>query len=176
MELTDRLRKAIREVPDFPKPGISFKDISPVLESPELSRDVVAYFAQRFSRDGINAVAGIESRGFLFGMALAIEMEVPFLLVRKKGKLPAETVSHRYDLEYGSAEIEMHTGVIKDDWKVLIHDDLLATGGTARATAELVKKSGGQVAAYAFLIELGYLEGREALQPFDGDIVSLVNY
>jgi len=175
-QLQDRIRASIRDVKDFPKPGILFKDIMPVLEDPELSADIVKHFASVFSSQGINAVVGVESRGFLFGMALAIQMQVPFVSVRKKGKLPYQTISYKYDLEYGSAEVEMHIDSIKAGWKVLIHDDLLATGGTATAAAELVKMQGGNVEAFAFLVELEFLNGRERLEPYTKNIVNLVAY
>jgi len=133
--MQDRIDKAVRNVPDFPKPGIIFKDITTILQDPELSKDIVKEFAERMKGMEIDAIAGVESRGFLFGMALAMELNVPFITVRKKGKLPYHTVSYAYDLEYGQAEIEMHVDAVKPGWKVMIHDDLLATGGTAMVRA-----------------------------------------
>ena len=175
-ELQQRLLASIRAVPDFPKPGILFRDITPVMEDPALSNAVVDAFVAAFKSKGIDAVAGIESRGFLFGMPLALRLGVPFLTVRKKGKLPFRTVSYKYDLEYGSAEIEMHVDVVRPGMRVLVHDDLLATGGTAAASAELIQMQGGQVAAFSFLIELSTLGGAERLRPYGADILRLVTY
>jgi adenine phosphoribosyltransferase len=175
-ELAERTRRTVRVIPDHPKPGIDFKDITPVLESPGLTRDILERFKAEAERMDANAIVGVESRGFLFGMALAIEMNVPFVTVRKKGKLPAETVSHRYDLEYGSEEIEMHEDSMGAGTRALVHDDLLATGGTAAAAAELVKKQGGSVAGFAFLIELSYLDGDERIRPYSENIYKLLSY
>ena len=174
--LQQRLLGSIRAVPDFPKPGILFRDITPVMEDPSLSNAVVDAFVTSAQSKGIDAVAGIESRGFLFGMPLALRLGVPFLTVRKKGKLPDRTVSYKYDLEYGSAEIEMHVDVVCPGMRVLVHDDLLATGGTAAASAELIRMQGGQVAAFSFLVELSTLGGAERLRPYGADILRLVTY
>ncbi|MBK6543420.1 MAG: adenine phosphoribosyltransferase [Flavobacteriales bacterium] len=174
--LQQRLLGSIRAVPDFPKPGILFRDITPVMEDPSLSNAVVDAFVTSAQSKGIDAVAGIESRGFLFGMPLALRLGVPFLTVRKKGKLPYRTVSYKYDLEYGSAEIEMHVDVVCPGMRVLVHDDLLATGGTAAASAELIRMQGGQVAAFSFLVELSTLGGAERLRPYGADILRLVTY
>lgn len=176
MDVNLAIRKAIRNIPDFPKPGIQFKDITPLLEDPNLSRGIIAELARHYREIEVDAVAGVESRGFLFGLPLAMELNVPFIIVRKKGKLPAETVSFKYDLEYGSAEIEVHKGAIKKGMKVLVHDDLLATGGTAGATAMLVEKEEGEVAGFSFLVELNDLNGRANLAHFDKPIISLVSY
>ncbi|MBL7964047.1 MAG: adenine phosphoribosyltransferase [Flavobacteriales bacterium] len=174
--IEQRLRQAIRAVPDFPKPGILFRDITPVMEDPALSAEVVDAFVQTLSGRRVDAIAGIESRGFLYGMPLAIRMGVPFITVRKKGKLPHRTVSYRYDLEYGSAEIEMHVDVVRPGMHVLVHDDLLATGGTAAAAAELVRMQGGHVAAFSFLVELSFLKGVDRLRPYGADIIRLSTY
>ncbi|MEZ4807594.1 MAG: adenine phosphoribosyltransferase [Flavobacteriales bacterium] len=176
MSLKNRLEAAIRAVPDFPKPGILFRDITPVLEDPKLCEACVEGFMESLGNTRIDAIAGIESRGFLFGMPLAIAMGVPFITVRKKGKLPWRTVSYKYDLEYGSAEVEMHTGTVTPGMHVLVHDDLLATGGTAVAAAELVRMQGGTVSGFSFLIELAFLAGREKLRAYDADIVRLITY
>lgn len=175
-DLETRLRGAIRAVPDFPKEGILFRDITPVMEQPLISRAVVDGFREALQAVPIDAIAGIESRGFLFGMPLALMLGVPFITVRKKGKLPYRTVSYMYDLEYGSAEIEMHVDSVKPGMRVLVHDDLLATGGTAAAAAELVRMQGGQVAAFSFLIELSFLKGVEKLRPYNAEIIRLVTY
>lgn len=174
--LAERTRLTVREIPDYPKPGIDFKDITPVLEDPGLTHDLLQCFKEEAENMGANAIVGVESRGFLFGLALAIEMKVPFITVRKKGKLPAETVSVRYDLEYGTEEIEMHADSLKEGMKVLIHDDLLATGGTAAAAAQLVEKEGGNVAGFAFLIELSFLKGEDRIKPFSENIFKLLSY
>jgi adenine phosphoribosyltransferase len=175
-DLETRLRNAIRAVPDFPKPGILFRDITPVMEQPLLSLAVVEGFRDAMQTIPVDAIAGIESRGFLYGMPLALRLGVPFITVRKKGKLPYKTVSYKYDLEYGSAEIEMHIDSVKPGMRVLVHDDLLATGGTAAAAAELVRMQGGEVAAFSFLIELSFLNGVEKLRSYNADIIRLVTY
>lgn len=175
-DLENRLKAAIRAVPDFPKPGILFRDITPVLEDPALCIAAVDGFRQALEGRRIDAIAGIESRGFLFGMPLALAMGVPFVTVRKKGKLPWKTVSYSYELEYGSAEVEMHQDSVRPGMRVLVHDDLLATGGTAAAAAELINKQGGIVAAFSFLIELSFLNGMHRLKHYSADVVRLVTY
>lgn len=174
--LQDRLASAIRAVPDFPKPGILFRDITPVLEDPILCRDITEGFRTLLKDIPVDAIAGIESRGFLFGMPLALAMGVPFVTVRKKGKLPWKTVGYKYDLEYGSAEVEMHVDSVRPGMNVLVHDDLLATGGTAAAAAELVRMQGGTVTAFSFLIELGFLNGAEKLRPYKAKNINLISY
>ena len=171
-----RLDKAIRDVPDFPKPGILFKDITPVLEDSTLCKDIVAKFCLECKKMKVDAIAGIESRGFLFGLPIAIELGVPFITVRKKGKLPYHTVSYEYDLEYGSATIEMHKDSVKEGWNVMVHDDLLATGGTAMAAAELIKSQGANVAGFSFLIELAFLNGIDKLKGYSENIVKLITF
>lgn len=175
-ELENRLKATIRAVPDFPKPGILFRDITPVLEDASLCNAAVDGFRLALADQRIDAIAGIESRGFLFGMPLAMALNIPFVTVRKKGKLPWKTVSHKYDLEYGSAEVEMHVDSVKPGMRVMVHDDLLATGGTAVAAAELIKMQGGTVAAFSFLIELSFLHGMDRLKPYGADVVRLVTY
>ena len=176
MNLSDKIKNTVRNVPDFPKPGINFKDISPIVENPTLSKEIVKEFANQLSGKGIDAIVGVESRGFIYGMPLALEMNIPFVLVRKVGKLPFDTIQYSYDLEYGSATVEMHVDSIKKDWNVFVHDDLLATGGTAIAAAELVQQQGGKVAGFGFLIELGFLEGAKRLQSYSDNIINLVTY
>ena len=176
MNLSDKIKNTVRNVPDFPKPGINFKDISPIVENPELSKEIVKEFAKQLSGKGIDAIVGVESRGFIYGMPLALEMNIPFVLVRKVGKLPFDTIQYSYELEYGSATVEMHVDSIKKDWNVFVHDDLLATGGTAIAAAELVQQQGGRVAGFGFLIELGFLEGAKRLQSYSDNIINLVTY
>lgn len=176
MNVKQELEQAIRTVPDFPKPGIMFRDITPVLENPVLTRAVITEMAKQLEGMEIDAVIGIESRGFLFGLPLAMELNLPFIVVRKRGKLPAETVVYAYDLEYGRAEIEMHRGVLREDMRILIHDDLLATGGTAAAAAELAKLEGGIPIGFSFLIELEELGGRERLARYNVPEISLLKF
>jgi len=176
MLLEDKLKNVIRDVPDFPKPGILFKDISTIMLNPELSKEVVAHLASVYSGQKIDAVAGIESRGFLFGYPLAMALDIPFILIRKKGKLPYKKKSFAYELEYGTAEIEMHNDAVTAGQNVLIHDDLLATGGSAAAAAELVKQCGGQIAGFSFLVNLSFLNGDKKLQKYSSNSMNLVSY
>ncbi len=162
-ELEQRLRDNIRDVPDFPKPGIMFKDITTLLADPKLFRSTVDAFAQRYAGEHIDVVVGMESRGFLFGAPLAMELSAGFAPARKPGKLPYDKIAVSYDLEYGSATLELHTDAVSKGDKVLIVDDLLATGGTAKATIELVERLGGEVVACCFVVELDFLKGRDAL-------------
>jgi adenine phosphoribosyltransferase len=176
MSLKERLKSAIRDVPDFPQPGILFKDITPVLKDAGLCKSIVDEFATQFKGQGIDCVVGIESRGFLFGMMLAQQMNIPFVPIRKHGKLPFKTISYKYNLEYGSAVIEMHVDAIQKGSKVLVHDDLLATGGTAGAAAELIKMQNGSVAGFAFLAGLNFLNGKDVLKKHSTNIVSLIEF
>ncbi len=176
MNLQERIIQTIRNVPDFPKPGIQFKDITPLLQDVKLSADITDHLAEFWSGRGIEIIVGIESRGFIWGNALAQKMELPFVPIRKKGKLPADTYAYKYDLEYGSAEVEIHKDAIESSKNVLIHDDLLATGGTAIAAAELVKMSGGNVAGFSFLVELAFLNGCRLLKEYSKNIQSVVSY
>ena len=176
MNLEDRIRSVIRDIPNFPKEGIIFKDITPLLKDVELSADITSAFAEYWRSFHIGAVVGIESRGFIWGNSLAQKLGIPFVPVRKKGKLPADTYSFRYNLEYGSAEVEIHKDAFSSGQRVLIHDDLLATGGTALAAAELVKEAGGEVVGFSFLVELSFLKGIESLSCIGVDVHSLVRY
>jgi adenine phosphoribosyltransferase len=176
MQLEARLRSAIRDIPDFPHQGIIFKDITPVLQDAVLCDDIALAFKNSFLNQKVDAIVGIESRGFLFGMLLAQKFGIPFIPVRKKGKLPARTISHEYKLEYGSATVEMHLDALLPGASVIIHDDLLATGGTAGAAAELVRRLDGHVAGFAFVVSLDFLNGRKAIEHYSSNIVSLVNY
>lgn len=176
MNLEEKLRSAIRDVPDFPKEGIVFKDITPIMQNPELSNEVLDALYEMYKDQNMDVVAGIESRGFLFGYPLAMRLGLPFVLIRKKGKLPYDKISYDYDLEYGSATIEMHTDAIGKNHRVLIHDDLLATGGSAEAAAKLIELSGGQVAGFNFLVGLSFLNGDQKLTEFTDNICSFVTY
>jgi len=176
LNISEKIKATVRNVPDFPKPGINFKDISPIVENPTLSKEIVKEFAAQLEGKNIDAIVGVESRGFIYGMPLALELNIPFVLVRKVGKLPFKTIQYSYDLEYGSATVEMHIDSIKKDWNVFIHDDLLATGGTAIAAAELVQQQGGKVAGFGFIIELGFLEGAQKLEKYTKNIINLATY
>ncbi len=171
-----KVKQAIRDIPDFPKPGILFKDITPILKDPKLCSDIVEVFAEKLQGMQIDVITGIESRGFLFGLMLANRLNIPFVPIRKKGKLPYQTLSQTYDLEYGSATIEIHADAIKPGQKVLIHDDLLATGGTVEAASKLIQQLGGETAGFAFLVSLDFLNGREKIAPFSQNIVILASF
>ncbi len=157
------LRAKLRSVPDFPKPGIIFKDITPLLGDAQALQLTLDLLTQPFVGEGIAHVVAMEARGFIFGAAIAARLNAGFVPVRKPGKLPAATDSVRYALEYGESELHVHQGSIARGGRALIVDDLLATGGTAAATAELVRKQGGEIFAYAFVVELDFLEGRKLL-------------
>ena len=161
--LVERVKTAIRDIPDFPQPGIVFKDITPILSDGPLFNAVIQHLAGQYAGQGIEAVVGIESRGFIFGSAVADRLGAGFAPVRKPGKLPSTTMRASYDLEYGSDALEIHDDAVKAGQRVLIVDDLLATGGTAKAASELVQRLGGDVHALAFLIELVGLNGRDKL-------------
>jgi adenine phosphoribosyltransferase len=168
------LNDYIRDIPDFPKEGIIFKDISPLLGDAAALTASIDQLAEKLAGKQIDAVAGVEARGFIFGPLLAQRLGVGFVPVRKPGKLPAATVSKSYDLEYGQATIEIHTDAIQPGARVLVVDDLLATGGTAVAACSLLEELGGEIVACAFVVELSFLPGRAAL---DGrDVVSLIQY
>jgi adenine phosphoribosyltransferase len=168
------VRRLIRDVPDFPQPGILFRDITPLLADPKGFHIVLDQIAHRFVGEHIDAVVGIESRGFIFGGAVAARLNATFVPVRKPGKLPFRTDKVSYSLEYGEAELEMHRDSLKEGASVVVVDDLLATGGTAAAAGELVHRQGSYVAAYAFVIELESLGGRDRLLPTP--VISIVRY
>jgi len=174
--ITEQLKQVIRDIPDFPSPGILFKDITPILKDPDLCNQVVDALVQHLNGIEVDVVTGVESRGFLFGVMLANRLKVPFVPVRKKGKLPYATVTQEYDLEYGSATIEMHQDAFPAGSKVLIHDDLLATGGTVEAVSKLVQQLGGEVTAYSFIISLDFLKGEDRLKKYSKNIIRLVGY
>lgn len=170
--LEHKMLETVRTIPDFPKPGIMFKDITTLLLDPTLSSEIADELV-RIAPIGVDAVVGIESRGFLFGLPLALRLGVPFVPLRKEGKLPADTERFEYELEYGSAVVEIHKDAIVKGQRVLIHDDLLATGGTALAAAELVKRMGGEVLGFSFLMSISALAGEEILQSETSDIAIL---
>jgi len=176
MNVQDRVKNTIRDVADFPKAGIIFKDITPIMQDIQLCTDIVEFTKNNLYSLKIEGIAGIESRGFLLGMPLAMALKVPFILIRKKGKLPYKTVCHSYNLEYGSAEIEMHVDAVKPGQRILIHDDLLATGGSASAAAELILKQGAIVEGFNFLVELSFLNGANVISKYSENISNLVRY
>jgi adenine phosphoribosyltransferase len=161
------LRRYVRDIPDFPKPGILFRDITPVLADAAALRAAVDQLAEPARPLGVDVVIGAEARGFLLGPALAMALDAGFVLARKPGKLPHDTVSAEYELEYGTDRLEVHTDAVRAGARVLVHDDLLATGGTARALCELVEQLGGVVVGCHFLIELSFLGGRDRLAGYD---------
>ncbi len=168
------LKTKIRDIPDFPKPGIIFKDITPLLGDPWAFQQVVDTLADRYREQRVGAVLGTESRGFLFGAPLALQLSVPFVPVRKPGKLPYNTLSESYQLEYGTDSLEVHVDAVKPGTPVVVVDDLLATGGTAAATVSLARKLGAEVIEAAFVVELEFLSGRKKLG--DVDVFSLIRY
>lgn len=171
-----RIKQSVRDVSDFPKPGIIFKDITPILKDAGLCHAITAALVVQLSGLNIDVVAGIESRGFLFGMALANALNVPFVPIRKAGKLPYKTIQQSYDLEYGSATLELHEDAILPGQHVLIHDDLLATGGTVVAASKLIEKLDAVVEGYSFLIALDFLNGRDRLNVFSANTFALASY
>jgi adenine phosphoribosyltransferase len=175
LSLVEQIKKSIRDVADFPKPGIMFKDITPIFEDQNLCNSIVDGFAKALKTKP-DAIAGIESRGFLFGFLLANKLNVPFILIRKAGKLPYKTIAQEYALEYGTAKIEMHMDTVKKGMNVVIHDDLLATGGTAEAAAHLIEQQGGTVSAFTFVVELEFLNGKQKLLNHTNNIICLAQY
>lgn len=174
--LQQKIKSVIRDVPDFPKNGILFKDITPIFHNQQLCNEIINALYEKYKDENLNAIIGVESRGFLFGFALANKLNIPFILVRKEGKLPYKKIAHSYTLEYGTATMEMQEDEIQPGARILIHDDLLATGGTAAAAAKLVEMQKGVVVGFAFIAELDFLNGRKQLASHSANIISLVNY
>jgi adenine phosphoribosyltransferase len=175
LNLPDEIKKNIRTIPDFPRSGIMFKDITPIFYDQQLCTKIVEGFIEQMD-ELPDAIVGIESRGFLFGIMMANKLNKPFVLIRKAGKLPYKKISYEYELEYGYSKIEMHEDALQKNWKVLIHDDLLATGGTAEAAAHLVKMLGAKVCGFNFVVGLDFLNGTEKLIKHTNNITCLVNY
>ncbi len=176
MDSVTLLKNAIRTIPDFPKAGIQFKDITPILKDVSLLERAVGELALPFNDQQITKVVGMESRGFILGAMLAARLGAGFVPVRKKGKLPFDTLAESYDLEYGTDILEMHTDAIEEGDVVLIHDDVIATGGTAGATGNLVNRAKGRIIGCSFLIELSFLNGREKLIHHTDKIHAVLNY
>lgn len=174
--IEQQIKSAVRDVPDFPKPGIVFKDITTILKDPILCEGIVDAFFEKLQGHRIDAIAGVESRGFLFGLTLATKLGVPFIPVRKAGKLPYTIRQKKYDLEYGTAIIEMHTDAFEPGAHILLHDDLLATGGTVTAASDLIKEMGGVVCGFSFVVGLGFLNGKERIAPISDKIIVLAEY
>lgn len=172
----DYVRSTVREVPDFPKPGILFLDITTATKDAKAMNLMIDFLYEKFKNENIDYVAGIESRGFIFGAPLACRLNAGFVPIRKPNKLPADTIKESYSLEYGTDTIEMHADAVKQGDRVLVIDDLLATGGTAVAACNLVKKVGAEVVASAFIIELDPLKGREKIEANGVKVVSMLNY
>jgi adenine phosphoribosyltransferase len=168
------IKKTIRDIPDFPKPGIIFKDITPLLASPEAFKAAIDLLLEQHRPEKVEGVLAIESRGFVFGAPLALHLSVPLLIVRKPGKLPYKVTSIDYSLEYGTGKLEMHKDSVRPGQRILVVDDLLATGGTAAAATRLVEKEGGAVIGCSFIIELAFLKGREKISPTS--VHSLVSF
>lgn len=173
-KVTMDLKNCIRDIPDFPKPGILFKDITPLLANPEAFREVIELWASRYGSKRLNAVVAMESRGFIFAAPLALRLGIPFVPVRKPGKLPYKTIRETYQLEYGSDSLEIHEDALRPGDRVLVVDDVLATGGTAAAVTRLVERVGGKVEEAAFLMELGFLHGRDKLKSIP--VHSIIQY
>jgi adenine phosphoribosyltransferase len=168
------LRAWIRDIPDFPKPGVVFKDITPLLGHPQAFRATIDRLEQRFKGRGIDVIAAAEARGFIFGAPLAMQMGAGFVPIRKPGKLPYATIALEYQLEYGQDRLEVHTDALSPGHRVLLIDDVLATGGTMRACRDLIQSTGAEVVACAFVLELSFLGGRAKLEP--GEVFSLITY
>lgn len=174
LSVMKKIESFIREIPNFPKPGINFKDITPLLQDPDAMRETVSFLVEMIGDVKIDKVVGIESRGFLFGTLLAQRLNAGFVPVRKPGKLPYKTYAEVYELEYGKDTLEIHQDAIKKGEMVLLHDDVLATGGTARTACNLIEKMGGIIVQCNFLTELSYLDGRRKLKKYD--VESLIIY
>ncbi len=170
----DDLKETIRSIPDFPIPGIMFRDITTLIKNGDLFAESIDYMYNHYRDIEIDTIVGIESRGFIFGAAMAYKLNVGFIPVRKPGKLPAETLAEEYELEYGADQLEMHKDALNENNKILIVDDLLATGGSSSATCKLIERTGAKIQGIAFLIELSFLNGRKLIDKYD--VFSLICY
>lgn len=175
-ELQTRLHGIIRTVPNWPKPGVQFRDITPLFQTPALWNEVVAHFVEHYQNEKLDAIAGMEARGFIFGAALAYAMNLPFIPIRKQGKLPYQTLSESYELEYGTAIVEIHTDACREGDRVLLVDDLIATGGTLMAGQKLLQRLGAEVVAAAVVIDLPELGGTEKCRQNGLSMYSLIQF
>jgi adenine phosphoribosyltransferase len=176
MDIITQLKHTIRDIPDFPKPGIVFKDLTTLLKKPELCINIADAFCEKIKPMTPDAIIALDSRGFWFALMISTRLGIPMIPIRKEGKLPYKTVAKAYALEYGMSKVEMHIDALKPGWKVLIHDDLLATGGTAEAASTLITEQKASVCGYAFIVELDALQGRTKLKPYSENIISLIHY
>jgi adenine phosphoribosyltransferase len=177
MQLSDKIKQTIRDVRDYPQPGIVFKDITPILSDPQLMNEMIAQLKTDLKGLQLDAIAAVEARGFIFGAILAHALNVRFIPIRKAGKLPYKTIQQEYSLEYGTAAIEMHEDALQPGWRVLVHDDVLATGGTAGAAANLVRHAGAELVGFSFIINLSFLPGElNLLHQFGVNPQYLVTY
>ncbi len=173
---TDYLKKIIRTVPDWPEKGVMFRDITPLFQDPQALRLMMDAFVHRYFDQGIDVIAGVDARGFLLGVTIAYELNLPFVPVRKKGKLPFKTISEDYELEYGKATIELHDDAVKKGDKVVLFDDLIATGGTMLAAAKLIQRLGGEIVEAAAIVDLPDLKGSEKIKAAGYPVFSLVEF
>lgn len=173
---TDYLKKIIRTVPDWPEKGVMFRDITPLFQDPQALRLMMDAFVHRYFDQGIDVIAGVDARGFLLGVTIAYELNLPFVPVRKKGKLPFKTISEDYELEYGKATIELHEDAVKKGDKVVLFDDLIATGGTMLAAAKLIERLGGEIVEAAAIVDLPDLKGSEKIKAAGCPVFSLVEF
>ena len=174
--IENKIKSVIQSIPDFPKVGIDYKDIMPIFEDANLCSEITTVFCEQLKKYNPEVIVGIESRGFLFGMLIANKLGIPFVPIRKKGKLPGKTLTVSYDLEYGSAAIEVQSSASLANKRVVIHDDLLATGGTVDAVGKLMHQMNAEVVAFAFLINLNLIDYQEKLKPYSDNFITLVNY
>jgi adenine phosphoribosyltransferase len=174
--IENKIKSVIQSIPDFPKAGIDYKDIMPIFEDANLCTEITTAFCDQLKKLNPEVIVGIESRGFLFGMLIANKLGIPFVPIRKKGKLPGKTLTLSYDLEYGSAAIEVQASASLANKRVVIHDDLLATGGTVDAVGKLMHQMNAEVIAFAFLINLNLIDYQEKLKPYSDNFITLVNY
>lgn len=176
MNIEDSIKQIIRDIPDFPMPGIMFKDLTPILKSPELCLEITDAMVQLLRPLKPDALVALESRGFWFALMVSTRLGIPMIPIRKPGKLPYATIAEEYSLEYGSNRVEMHIDALKENSRVVVLDDLLATGGTAEAASKLVLRQSSTVLAFAFLVELSALKGKERIAPYSENVIALAKY
>jgi adenine phosphoribosyltransferase len=176
MDIITQLKNTIRDIPDFPKQGIVFKDLTPLLKNPDLCVKIADAFCEKIKPTAPDAIVALDSRGFWFALMISTRLGIPMIPIRKEGKLPYKTVAKAYALEYGMSKVEMHIDALQPGWKVIIHDDLLATGGTAEAASTLIVEQKATVCGYAFIVELDALQGRKKLESYSEKVFSLIHY